>query len=397
MLRVLPRCATLAREMMRRSLLVGLLLASVSLGCAVPVESSVATGEENAAARKKAARARIRSLEELRTLSRDDLRGPLPDAVGHVVEFPDYPNNFHFAASDGRKTPFRCDRIVGVSNLTRDQCIELESRGGRLCSKVYLNDENGRPLIHANQHLSLPVLTVREWYGVNQFDVVINGNWFLAREYRYFSYRYPCSYPKGIHVANGIVLAEPDVPDRRRGGSASIFDALAVRATCDGHHLEILTTPTRSDMQPFLHAVAGFRLLAHGVVSERKEEASNNPTERKARTGVGMNGTTAWFVVVQPGPGAPGGVTAEEFAQIFLRLGASDAINLDNGGSSQLYFRDPESFDVVESLPGDVIPNDAEALRRLLPDGEPASWSGGNHPVYRPVPNVFGAYRINNP
>ena len=312
--------------------------------------------------------------------------------VGYVIEFRKYQKNFRFEASDGRAVPFRCDRIDGVSNLSAEECIQL--RSNRLCPKTRLLDEENQPLIHTNQEKSLPLLTAREWYDAYQFDVVINGGWFLAREYSYFSYRYPCSSPKGIHISDGVILAAPETVDRIKGSgqAASRFDALVVQGACDKERVDVLTLPARSDLQGVRHAVAGFRLLDSGVPSDRMREASNSPMIRKARTGVGVNENTVWFVVVQPGTAADGrgGILAEEFATLFQQLGARDAINLDNGGSSQLHFRDPAPpHTVVESLPGDVIPNDLTTL------DETARKIPGSRAVYRPVPNVFAAYRVN--
>ena len=61
----------------------------------------------------------------------------------------------------------------------------------------------------------------------------------------------------------------------------------------------------------------------------------NNP-----RTGIGLISANHFVFVVVDGrsPGYSRGVTLTEFAQIFVDLGATEAYNIDGGGSSTMYF-----------------------------------------------------------
>ena len=336
----------------------------------------------------------IRTLETLQLPWARILEGgsrSLPP-IGHLVEFQQYRRKVRFQVSDGRNALFRCDRIYGLSNLDLHSCIELPDRR---CSKVELRDEAGRLLIYPNHPNVVPLLTAREWYEYLQLPVIINGGWFLAREYRYFSYRYPCSYPKGVHISHGEILSEAEGVDRV-GMRASQFDALVVKRDCSGsERLEIVDRPRQGDLQGALHALAGFRLLERGQHSQRMFEESNNPWTSKARTAVAFNSDTAWFVVVQPGPHSPGGgLKAQELATLLHELGAEEAINFDNGGSSQLYSRHPITREVVESRRGDLLPRDTRYLRTpglLAPEDENAI---EQEEVFRPVPNIIGAYPL---
>jgi exopolysaccharide biosynthesis protein len=50
------------------------------------------------------------------------------------------------------------------------------------------------------------------------------------------------------------------------------------------------------------------------------------------------------------------GATMKEFANLFLRLGADDALNLDGGGSSILVARQPDGSLAVLNSPSDGHP-----------------------------------------
>ncbi|HRE30086.1 MAG TPA: phosphodiester glycosidase family protein [Anaerolineales bacterium] len=58
------------------------------------------------------------------------------------------------------------------------------------------------------------------------------------------------------------------------------------------------------------------------------------------RTGIGIIDANHFVFVVVDGreQGYSRGVTLEEFAQIFSSLGATEAYNIDGGGSSTMYF-----------------------------------------------------------
>ncbi len=84
----------------------------------------------------------------------------------------------------------------------------------------------------------------------------------------------------------------------------------------------------------------GPRLVRGGVASieHLRERFSNSfATKRHPRTGLGLrDGTLVLVVVDGRQPGYSEGMTLYEFAQLFLELGCSDAMNLDGGGSSTM-------------------------------------------------------------
>jgi Phosphodiester glycosidase len=84
---------------------------------------------------------------------------------------------------------------------------------------------------------------------------------------------------------------------------------------------------------------AGPRLLEDKVAQSFEAFDNNYAMTRAPRTAVGLSadGTTAWLVVVDGRQkGYSEGATLGELTELFISLGASDAINLDGGGSSSL-------------------------------------------------------------
>jgi exopolysaccharide biosynthesis protein len=90
------------------------------------------------------------------------------------------------------------------------------------------------------------------------------------------------------------------------------------------------------------NAVAGYNIvLRNSVVVNPDPTAYDDPTLLTAshpRTAVGYSAQKdfVWFVVVDGRSTASTGVSTRELGQVMLFLGASDAINLDGGGSSCL-------------------------------------------------------------
>lgn len=87
----------------------------------------------------------------------------------------------------------------------------------------------------------------------------------------------------------------------------------------------------------------GPRLVRDGrVCVEVKEErfADSFASRRHPRTGVGLKGNTVFLVTVDGRqPGYSEGMTLYEFAQLFVDLGCTDAMNLDGGGSTAMVVR----------------------------------------------------------
>jgi hypothetical protein len=106
-----------------------------------------------------------------------------------------------------------------------------------------------------------------------------------------------------------------------------------------------IATPARVTVEkgvrcagPVDHALtAGPMLLAGGEVQTWTLRTARHP---RTAFGVSADRKRAWMVVVDGRQVASAGATLEELAAILRRLGASDAVNLDGGGSSAMVLDD---------------------------------------------------------
>jgi len=95
------------------------------------------------------------------------------------------------------------------------------------------------------------------------------------------------------------------------------------------------------------HALtAGPMLLADGERQSWTLKPAHHP---RTAFGVSADGRRAWMVVVDGRQQSSGGATLDEMAAILRRLGASDAVNFDGGGSTTMVFDDGAGPRVVNS------------------------------------------------
>ncbi|AFZ46306.1 hypothetical protein Cyast_0326 [Cyanobacterium stanieri PCC 7202] len=108
-----------------------------------------------------------------------------------------------------------------------------------------------------------------------------------------------------------------------------------------GQQLQITSTTTPPNMANFPYMLgAGPMLLTNRqIVLNAEAEGFSNAfnQQRASRSGVALdNQGNIMFVAVHQRVGGPG-PSLQEFAQILLQLGATDALNLDGGSSTQIY------------------------------------------------------------
>lgn len=156
----------------------------------------------------------------------------------------------------------------------------------------------------------------------------------------------------GPFVPNGQVTAR--IVSRTVGASVPIppdgavlaangVAAWALRNLAVGDRIS-LRLGLQPDVGEIVQAVGGGpRLLRDGAVSlEHKLERFSDSfsATRHPRTGVGINGKQLFLVTVDGRqPGYSAGMTLREFAELFLNLGCTEAINLDGGGSTTMVVR----------------------------------------------------------
>ena len=121
----------------------------------------------------------------------------------------------------------------------------------------------------------------------------------------------------------------------------------------------------------------GPRLVREGLVSvEHLQERFSErfSSRRHPRTGVGIReGTLVMVTVDGRQPGYSEGMTLPEFAEMFVRLGCRDAMNLDGGGSTTMVVRDRIVNSPSSGVPRAVV--NALAVFSLAPVGAPTALS----------------------
>jgi hypothetical protein len=179
----------------------------------------------------------------------------------------------------------------------------------------------------------------------HDFDVTMNASFFaapFAKEARGKQIRYfvgNCTYPEGWHVANGKLISKPTKEVLRAtivvhaNGKISIHD-----------NLRELPADTR-------YAVSGSATVLHGG----KPFVSTAAAPRHPRSAVGISADGATLVLLAVdgrqatveesiyGRVHSRGATLQELGELMRGFGASNAINLDGGGSTSIVLKDPHT------------------------------------------------------
>ena len=201
----------------------------------------------------------------------------------------------------------------------------------------------------------------------NRPDLLVNANWFnvwdtgIANKGQKINPRkQDRTYLIGLSVSSGKMVSSHQVLDQENIGLDTIvFDEASKKAKLMFHQeIETLcgdqkqnrasskTASSHSQGNIFenKNAVSGFIILQNGQMIPTPK-LNNNHNNRLPRTGVGLknDGKNAVILVIH-NTKREYGVTADEFAQLFSALKCDEAINLDNSGSVELYYRGPGHF-----------------------------------------------------
>jgi Phosphodiester glycosidase len=198
------------------------------------------------------------------------------------------------------------------------------------------------------------------------FDVTLNASFFAApvtRELRGKSVRYfvgNCTTPVGWHVQKGRVITKP-ANERLR--AAFVIDE-------DGR--PSIIADLREVPAKARDVVSGNAMVLHkGEIVARDREGVRHP---RSVVGLSQDGKTLYLVAVDGRQAAHSrGASMWELGELLKSLGATEAVNLDGGGSTALVLKDPRTgtFGVAN---------------------QPSEVSTDGHPVRmeRPVADVIG-------
>ena len=181
--------------------------------------------------------------------------------------------------------------------------------------------------------------TTSEFLLRHHLQVAINANFFA-----------PCCDPGnkdllGLAVARGVVVSPP-----RASGTGSV----ALCLTRD-NQARIVRTAEGFSTEGVWTAVAGSeQILVGGVKPALANTGFNNATHPRTALGISGDGRYLFLLVIDGRrSGHSEGATLSEVADWLLRLGASEGLNLDGGGSTALVRAEGERF-VLLNLPSGV-------------------------------------------
>lgn len=126
----------------------------------------------------------------------------------------------------------------------------------------------------------------------------------------------------------------------------------ALRRLTVGSPARVAYAPVPAGHLPLRFAVGGFPILRDGTPLS----GLGNDTENAPRTsaGIGNHGRTLYLLVVDGRSELSGGLSVPELAGLMRTEGATDAVNLDGGGSSEFVLRDPgQTSATVRNHPSD--------------------------------------------
>jgi hypothetical protein len=155
------------------------------------------------------------------------------------------------------------------------------------------------------------------------------------------------------HAGDPVDVSGASISGEREASPVELAEDKRVNAILciEGRHVVILDGQGCAPGTD--HAMAaGPLLLADGVARDLAPYDAAYASAKHPRTAVGLSadGRRAWVVVIDGRQaGFSEGASLEEVTTIFTRLGASDAINLDGGGSTTMAVSTPSGPHLLNS------------------------------------------------
>ncbi|KTD69180.1 MULTISPECIES: phosphodiester glycosidase family protein [Legionella] len=217
---------------------------------------------------------------------------------------------------------------------------------------IQFPDRYGQP--YEGGQFDVPLFTLKEWRdnwakghpNSAKPDLLVNANWFNVwatgvpnQGEKINPRKQSRTYLAGLSLSRGELVSTHKVLDQENVGLDTITFDVATKKAAVIPHAQIDDKLAKDpDFYDNKNAVSGFIILKDKT-QLKTPELNNNHSNRLPRTGVGYknDGQTVVVMVIH-NPNRTFGVTAEEFADLFEALGCTDAINLDNSGSAELFY-----------------------------------------------------------
>ena len=146
-----------------------------------------------------------------------------------------------------------------------------------------------------------------------------------------------------------LVIPEDGVVLAARGPAEEFLDLLPLGATLQW---EVRLSPPFDQVR---HAISGRPMLIRGGEPQPLDLRDSLVLSRHPRTAIGFNESEIFLVTVDGRrQGQADGMSLFELQELMLRLGATEALNLDGGGSTTMIIRPPGASDPqVVNYPSD--------------------------------------------
>ena len=171
----------------------------------------------------------------------------------------------------------------------------------------------------------------------------------------------PCCEPGekdllGLAVSRGVVVSPP----RQKS-----IGSVALCITRD-NHARIVKTGEGFTTEGVWTAVAGSeQILVGGVKPVFVDSSFNKATHPRSAVGLSADGRYLFFLVIDGRRGGHSeGATMSEVADWLLRLGASEGLNLDGGGSTALVRAEGKGFVLLNVPSGAALGSSGKAEQR---------------------------------
>lgn len=214
-------------------------------------------------------------------------------------------------------------------------------------------------------HLAGQVLShlgTTDLQGLNQFALPVNGIGVYTPDWGTVSRRRatcgtdadrlaPCSTDtEEVVVDHGVVTSvatqagagamppDTDVLVGRETGADKL------RCLVPGDHVAVYYRLASPNVPAWHFAVGGFPILRGGSALAHLDTAALAP---RTSAGISADGRTVYLVALDGRSARSAGMTVSELAGLMQSFGATDAVNLDGGGSSALATRQPGSAQVT--------------------------------------------------
>lgn len=246
----------------------------------------------------------------------------------------------------------RVEKTTADGKPIRGMLATIDLRDPRL--EVLVTDPLGAPIAELPKADSV-LESVDVWAKRVNADLAINANFFGRADGKSGYKPGVASDVIGLSVSDGkVVSASREY--KGKGDPALVFTKernAAIKRVGGGNDLGVYDAVAGiggSESDPD----KGDQLVTAGKNTSGK--ARVEPDKRHPRTGVGVSadGWTVYVVAIDGRqPEWSVGMNLDELAELLIKAGASDAINLDGGGSTTLVYRDPGQSSYLMNRPSD--------------------------------------------